>query len=159
MQLEAAPHELHSVRQERRGEGIAGMAAQGAAVELERQALRSIDADACGCWKTRGCHVGRGPVMAYTDSISWVTVLRTRLNHWPQPCAWRQRSKCKPLGLSRKNKYSPQAWSLCSNPGRVRCDVPPHANSLSSRRPQWIQGICIISVQFPMPRLRRSDGR
>src|ERR1700674_2484149 len=112
------------------------MAAEAAAVEFEIQTLQAVDSVSARCCKTRPCHDGGRSVMAYTDSISWVTVLRARLNHWPQPCAWRQRSKCNPLGLSRKNKYSPHAWSLCSNPGRARCEVPPHANSLSSRRPQ-----------------------
>ena len=35
MQFETAPHELHAVRQQRGGQGIAGETAEAAAVELE----------------------------------------------------------------------------------------------------------------------------
>ena len=75
VQLEAAPHELHAVRQEGRRQGIAGVAAEAAAVEAEGQGLRAIHTPAPGRRKTRCGHGGSSggggeSVMAYTDRIS-----------------------------------------------------------------------------------------
>src|SRR2546430_7312171 len=92
--------------------------------------------------------------MAYTDNTSCVTVWRATLNHCPQPYACRQRSRCTPLGLSRKKRYSPQVASVTERSGRMRWVVPPQTNPLSSRSPHHGHLSCIMAV-----RLRRASVR
>src|SRR4029077_2294946 len=112
VELEAAADESHTVGQQGGSEGVAPEAAHAAPVESERNAARAIDPRARRGRQTRTAHEaayaaperGGASVMPYTASTSCVTVWRAMLNQAPHPKECRQRSKCTPLGLSRKKR-------------------------------------------------------
>src|SRR5215472_195846 len=158
VELEAAAEESHVVREQRRGQRVAMEPAVSTSVEGEAERARTIDPGAGGCFETMAHatppNAGGGSSMAYTANTSCVTVWRAMLNQQPQPKAWRQRSRCTPLGLSRKKRYSPQTASLAEGSGRLMCVVPPQTNSFSSRAPHQGQWSCIMRVS-----LRLLSGR
>ena len=90
VQLEAAPQNTHTVREQRRGERIARIAAIGLAVEEKTDGRGGVDTRA---WQTvsgfaharASGNAGTGSVMPYTARMRCETVSRATLNHWRQP--------------------------------------------------------------------------
>ena len=75
--LEAATQQAHAVREQRRGERVAGMALQGAAVEAKGQRLRAVDQAALPQAHGLSAHSAGGSrrsVAVPVAAISWVAV-------------------------------------------------------------------------------------
>ena len=95
--VDAMANDLHVVRQQGRGDGVAGKALVHHVVEPEPDTRRAVDA---------------GPTLGEPHSRnSWVTVSRVATNQRRQPAEWTQRSRNGPFGLSRMKTYSTQPAS------------------------------------------------
>ena len=96
--LETAPDQPHTGAEQRRGQSIAGKTRVGPAVETETQRLAAVD----------GAKFGMAPGAAHEAAsasrsrIRLLAVSRPTTIQRRQPWAWYQRSRCAPLGLSRR---------------------------------------------------------
>ncbi len=96
MEFETAPDHAHVVRQQGRGQRVAGEAEHRAAFPGEGNRCVAVDKSALG----QTPHAA--PPGFSLPSTAWLTVSRSTTNHWPQPPAWHQISRCGPFTLLRK---------------------------------------------------------
>ena len=142
--FERAPHETHAVRQQRRGQRVAGIPAIGLAVEGERQRARAVDEPAARQAKARGllrrwhqvASSGRRSQMPPRDRVR----ARVALNDEPAPAA---RAVVPELfvGASRIIAQIDVLVERLRRPGalgsgRARPPAPRKPNSSASRSPQ-----------------------
>ena len=102
--LETSAHHADAVGEQRRGQGIAGMAGQPPAIEAEGEAAAAVDRAAVQ--PEPAAHRSRPAARATsrassTRTISWVSVLRVTTSQDRSPCSWNHSSRCSPAGLSR----------------------------------------------------------
>ena len=111
--LKLRPDQAHAVREQRRGERVAGMALQGAAVEAKAAALACgrSGRPAAGGWAEcssggRLEALGRRPASRRSRGSRCA---RTTLSHCRQPATWCHHSRCRPAGWPgcRRNRRTP----------------------------------------------------